>query len=180
MAEIPPVCDFGWRAKEFNLPSVDGKKYTLEEVSGANGLLIMFICNHCPYVIHYHDEIKKIINDYNGIRFIAISSNDIENYPQDSPEKMKLLFQDLGISIPYLFDETQEIAKLFKAECTPEFYLFNKERALVYRGRLDSSSPGNSDEVDGRDLRKAIDLTLDNKDVKFDQFPSMGCNIKWK
>ena len=93
---------------------------------------------------------------------------------------MKLLFQDLGISIPYLFDETQEIAKLFKAECTPEFYLFNKEWALVYRGRLDSSSPGNSDEVDGRDLRKAIDLTLDNKDVKFDQFPSMGCNIKWK
>jgi len=142
--------------------------------------LIMVICNHCPYVIHYHDEIKKLINDYVDIRFIAISSNDIENYPQDSPEKMKQLFQDLGISIPYLFDETQEIAKLFKAECTPEFYLFNKDRALIYRGRLDSSSPGNLDEVDGSDLRKAIDLTLHNKKIDFDQFPSMGCNIKWK
>ena len=162
------------------LNTITGDNFSSDDLDKNKHSLIMFICNHCPYVIHYHDEIKKIINDYNGIRFIAISSNDIENYPQDSPEKMKLLFQDLGISIPYLFDETQEIAKLFKAECTPEFYLFNKERALVYRGRLDSSSPGNSDEVDGSDLRKAIDLTLDNKDVKFDQFPSMGCNIKWK
>ena len=171
----------GTELPKFKLVNVlTDELYSTENFTSEKNTVVMIICNHCPYVIHYHDETKKIINDYNGIRFIAISSNDIENYPQDSPEKMKLLFQDLGISIPYLFDETQEIAKLFKAECTPEFYLFNKERALVYRGRLDSSSPGNSDEVDGRDLRKAIDLTLDNKDVKFDQFPSMGCNIKWK
>ena len=171
----------GTKLIPFNLPNtITGQAFSSTDIEIEQPTLIMVICNHCPYVIHYHDEIKKIINDYNCIRFIAISSNDIQNYPQDSPEKMKLLFQELGISIPYLFDETQEIAKLFKAECTPEFYLFNKERALVYRGRLDSSSPGNSDEVDGSDLRKAIDLTLDNKDVKFDQFPSMGCNIKWK
>ena len=160
----------GTELPKFKLVNVlTDELYSTENFTSEKNTVVMIICNHCPYVIHYHNEIKKIINDYNGIRFIAISSNDIENYPQDSPEKMKLLFQELGISIPYLFDETQEIAKLFKAECTPEFYLFNKERALVYRGRLDSSSPGNSDEVDGSDLRKAIDLTLDNKDVKFDQ-----------
>ena len=171
----------GTQLPEFELVNVlNDEVYSTESFRSEKNTVVMIICNHCPYVIHYHDEIKKLISDYADIRFIAISSNDIENYPQDSPEKMKLLFQDLGISIPYLFDETQEIAKLFKAECTPEFYLFNKERALVYRGRLDSSSPGNTDEVDGSDLRNAIDLTLDNKKIDFDQFPSMGCNIKWK
>ena len=119
--------------------------------------------------------------DYSDrLRFIAISSNDIENYPEDSPKKMKRLFLDLGISIPYLFDETQEIAKLFHAECTPEFYLYNSKNLLVYRGRLDSSSPGNSEEINGKDLRNAIESTLKNKEVDINQFPSMGCNIKWK
>ena len=176
-----PICDFGKQAENFKLKSTDGKFLTLEDLKGKNGTLIMFICNHCPYVIHYHGEIVKLSIDYNQkINMVAISSNDIIEYPQDSPERMKELWNSLNLSFPYLFDETQQIAKKYKAECTPEFYLFNKERALVYRGRLDSSSPGNSDEVDGSDLRKAIDLTLDNKDVKFDQFPSMGCNIKWK
>ena len=171
----------GTELPKFNLVDVTTDKvYSTESFKSSKNTVIMIICNHCPYVIHYHDEIKKLVSDYDEIRFIAISSNDIENYPQDSPEKMKNLFKDLGISIPYLYDETQEIAKLFKAECTPEFYLYNTHRELVYRGRLDSSSPGNSEEVNGKDLRKAIDLTLENKKVNSDQFPSMGCNIKWK
>ena len=181
MAEIPPVCDFGWRAKQFNLPSVDGKKYTLKEVSGANGLLIMFICNHCPYVIHYHKELTKLSQDYKDhLDFVAISSNDIVNYPEDSPEKMKELAIELGFFFPYLYDETQEVAKSFKAACTPEFYLFNNEKTLEYRGRLDNSSPGNGIEPSGIDLRDAIEKLLNGKEVNQVQHPSMGCNIKWK
>ena len=171
----------GTELPKFNLVNViNDRVYSSENFTSKKNTVIMIICNHCPYVIHYHDEIKKLINDYDNIRFIAISSNDIENYPQDSPEKMKELFQYLGISIPYLYDETQEIAKLFKAECTPEFYLYNIDRELVYRGRLDSSSPGNNKKINGKDLRNAIDLTLENKKIDSDQFPSMGCNIKWK
>ena len=181
MAEIPPVCDFGWRAKEFNLPSVDGKKYTLEEVSGANGLLIMFICNHCPYVIHYHKELTKLSQDYKDhLDFVAISSNDIVNYPEDSPEKMKELAIELGFFFPYLYDETQEVAKSFKAACTPEFYLFSNEKTLEYRGRLDDSSPGNGIEPSGVDVREAIENLLNGEEVNQAQHPSMGCNIKWK
>ena len=171
----------GTELPKFNLVNViNDRVYSSENFRSKKNTVIMIICNHCPYVIHYHDEIKKLINDYDKIRFIAVSSNDIENYPQDSPEKMKELFQGLGISIPYLYDETQEIAKLFKAECTPEFYLYNIDRELVYRGRLDSSSPGNNKKINGKDLRNAIDLTLQNKKIDSDQFPSMGCNIKWK
>ena len=140
----------------------------------------MVICNHCPYVIHYHDEIKKLVSDYDSVRFIAISSNDIENYPQDSPDKMRKLFQDLKISIPYLFDETQEVAKLFQAECTPEFYLFNSNNKLVYRGRLDESSPGSESKPSGEDLRNAMENLLNDRKISEEQHPSMGCNIKWK
>ena len=125
----------GTELPKFKLVNVLTEELYSTENFRSENTAVMIICNHCPYVIHYHDEIKTI-NDYNGIRFIAISSNDIENYPQDSLEKMKLLFQDLGISIPYLFDETQEIAKLFKAECTPEFYLFNKEKRYIEVGRF--------------------------------------------
>ena len=181
MAEIPPVCDFGWQAKEFNLPSVDGKKYTLEEVSGANGLLIMFICNHCPYVIHYHSEIQKIDKDYKDqINMVAISSNDIDNYPQDGPQHMQDLWKELGLSYPYIFDETQMVAKAYKAECTPEFYLFDNNRKLVYRGRLDESSPNSAILPSGKDLRDAIENLLNEREISLEQFPSMGCNIKWK
>ena len=113
MAAIPPVCNFDWLAPDFNLMGVDQKKYSLDSVKGKNGTLIMFICNHCPYVIHYHDQLVKLINEYvkKNIEFVAISSNDVENYPQDSPENMKILFKDLSLSIPYLYDESQEIAK---------------------------------------------------------------------
>tara|TARA_B100002052_G_C15853855_1_gene586465 strand:- start:1043 stop:1594 length:552 start_codon:yes stop_codon:yes gene_type:complete len=172
----------GTELPKFKLLNVlTDKDYSTDNLISEKNTVVMIICNHCPYVIHYHDELKKLIMDYDDkLRFIAISSNDVENYPQDSPEKMKKLFRDLNISIPYLFDETQEIAKLFHAECTPEFYLFNSKNLLVYRGRLDSSSPGNSEEINGKDLRNAIESTLKNKEVDINQFPSMGCNIKWK
>ena len=143
--------------------------------------LIMFICNHCPYVIHYHEELVKLSNNYvENINMIAISSNDIVNYPQDSPSKMKELWNSLGLSFPYLFDETQDIAKKYKAECTPEFYLFNQNRKLVYRGRMDETSPGSNTAPSAKDLRLAIKSLLMNQPISDEQFPSMGCNIKWK
>jgi len=141
----------------------------------------MLICNHCPYVIHYHEELKRLSKDYSTqINMLAISSNDVVNYPQDGPEAMKKLFETLGLDFPYLFDETQEIAKTLKAECTPEFYLYDGNNALVYRGRMDGSSPGKDIRITGADLRGAIDALLKGAPVSSDQHPSMGCSIKWK
>ena len=172
----------GSNLAEFKLlNTVSGNDFSSSELDKAKPSLIMFICNHCPYVIHYHDEIKRLAGDYAEIlNMVAISSNDIENYPQDGPDKMSELWKDLGLSFPYLFDSTQEIAKKYKAECTPEFYLFDSSQKLVYRGRLDESSPNSGLEPTGEDLRNAIENVLNNKDVNADQFPSMGCNIKWK
>ena len=154
---------------------------TLEQTIGETGGVIMFTCNHCPYVIHYHKEIKRFANDFeNDINIVAISSNDIVNFPQDRPEMMKSLWNDLDLIFPYLFDETQEVAKKYKAECTPEFYLFDTNLKLVYRGRMDESSPGSSIQPSGGDLRNAINNILENKEISKKQFPSMGCNIKWK
>tara|TARA_B100001173_G_scaffold280966_1_gene264801 strand:- start:182 stop:580 length:399 start_codon:yes stop_codon:yes gene_type:complete len=132
-------------------------------------------------VIHYHEELKRMNSDFGDtIDFVAINSNDIINYPQDGPEQMKELFLELGLSFPYLFDETQDIAKAFKAECTPEFYLYDKKDMLVYRGRMDNSSPGNDIEVSGNDLRNACSNLLSGSPIPSEQHPSMGCNIKWK
>ena len=172
----------GTKLPEFELLNVlNNEMYSTKNIRTSKNTVVMIICNHCPYVIHYHDEIKTMISKYKEqIRFMAISSNDVINYPEDSPEKMKILFKNLNLTIPYLFDESQNVARMFKAECTPEFYLFNNENKLVYRGRLDSSSPGNEDDIDGRDLRNAIDAILSNKIIDENQFPSMGCNIKWK
>ena len=143
--------------------------------------LIMFICNHCPYVIHYHEQIKILASEYaDAINLVAISSNDVVNYPEDSPEKMNQLWSRLGLKFPYLFDESQEVAKKYKAECTPEFYLFNLNKKLVYRGRMDDSSPGSNIDPSGRDLRLAIDNLINNKKISEEQYPSMGCNTKWK
>ena len=166
----------------FNLHNiVDNNTFSSSELNISKPTLIMFICNHCPYVIHYHDEIKKLALDYlDRFNFVAISSNDIENYPQDSPEKMKELWHELGLDFPYLYDKSQEIAKLYKAECTPEFYLFNSSNKLVYRGRLDESSPGSESKPSGEDLRNAMENLLNNRKISEQQHPSMGCNIKWK
>ena len=167
----------------FNLPNViTGDKFSSNNLSMECGKVIMFICNHCPYVIHYHDQLVRLINEYvkKNIEFVAISSNDVENYPQDSPENMKILFKDLSLSIPYLYDESQEIAKKYMAECTPEFYFFDKNNSLIYRGRMDESSPRNGIKPSGEDLRSAIDNFILENEIDHNQLPSMGCNIKWK
>ena len=166
----------------FNLPNVvTDQNFSNSDLDVSKPSIIMFICNHCPYVIHYHEEIIKLVNDFKSdINLVAISSNDIVNYPQDGPELMKDLWVDLELSFPYLFDETQEIAKKYKAECTPEFYLFNSDSKLVYRGRMDESSPRSNIDPSGEDLRNALNNLLNNKPISNDQLPSMGCNIKWK
>ena len=161
--------------------TVSEKNFSSDEFEISKPTLIMFICNHCPYVIHYHSEIQKIYKDYKDqTNMVAISSNDIDNYPQDGPQHMQGLWKELGLSFPYLFDETQMVAKAYKAECTPEFYLFDNNRKLVYRGRLDESSPNSAILPSGKDLRGAIENLLSEKEVSLEQFPSMGCNIKWK
>jgi thiol-disulfide isomerase/thioredoxin len=142
----------------------------------------MFICNHCPFVKHVNDELVRLGNDYKdkGIGFVAISSNDVENYPDDSPGLMKIVAQELEYPFPYLYDETQEVAKAYDAACTPDFYVFDKNLKLVYRGQLDDSRPGNDIPVTGKDLRSALNALIDGKEVSDDQKPSLGCNIKWK
>ena len=163
------------------LNSVTNEQFSSDSIDRGKPSLLMFICNHCPYVIHYHDEIIRLERDYaENINMIAISSNDITSHPQDDPHKMKEMWNSLGLSFPYLFDETQEIAKKYKAECTPEFYLFNSDSKLVYRGRMDESSPGSNIDPSGEDLRNALNNLLNNKPISKDQLPSMGCNIKWK
>ena len=176
------MLDLGTNLIKFNLlNSLTGNKFSSDSIDKEKPTLIMFICNHCPYVIHYHRELIKFSNDYSKtVNMIAISSNDIVNYPEDSPEKMKEIWSKLGLSFPYLYDETQTIAKAYKAECTPEFYLFDTNRKLVYRGRLDESSPNSNIQPSGKDIRNALDNLFNDEEISNDQFPSMGCNIKWK
>ena len=173
----------GTNAPEFLLPdTVTGKNVSLEEYQIDKGLLIMFICNHCPFVIHVIEEVVKIAREYSdrGIDFLAISANDIVNYPQDSPEKMKVFAEDHNFNFPYLYDESQEVAKAYDAACTPDFYLFDKDSILVYRGQMDGSRPGNSVGNDGVDLRNALNAVLVGDTISPVQLPSVGCNIKWK
>ena len=176
------MLSLGSEIPQFTLKNVlDGSTFNSANLSNNKPSLIMVICNHCPYVIHYHDEIVKMNNEFgNVIDFVAISSNEIMNYPQDGPNQMKELFLKLGLSFPYLFDETQDIAKALKAECTPEFYLYDNDDKLVYRGRMDNSSPGNDIEISGNELREACSNLLNGSTISSDQHPSMGCNIKWK
>ena len=164
------------------LDVVSGDHFKLDDVMGEKGTVIMFICNHCPYVKHVNEEIVRLANDYRvtGFGFAAISSNDVENYPQDRPELMVEVAEQENYPFPYLYDETQEVAKAYDAACTPDFYVFDAEAKLVYRGQLDNSRPGNSIQVTGRDLREALDNILNNHPQREDQKPSMGCNIKWK
>lgn len=173
----------GTAAPDFSLPdTVSGRMISLFEVKTDKGLVVMFLCNHCPYVIHVNPEIVRVSKEYlaKGLGFVGISSNDAEKYPDDAPDKMKLVAQQLGYPFPYLYDESQAVARAYDAACTPDFYVFDKNLKLVYRGRLDDSRPRNDNPLTGRDLRTALDAVLAGEAVSEIQYPSGGCNIKWK
>ena len=177
------LLSLGTKGPDFGLPDVvSGKMISLETFAGKKGLLVMFICNHCPYVQHIKAELAKLGNDYAGknMGIVAISANDAVNYPDDAPEKLKAMSQELGLNYPFCYDETQAVAKAYTAACTPDFFLLDADRRLVYRGQLDDSRPGNNKPVTGRDLRAAMDAVLAGAPVSQDQKPSIGCNIKWK
>ena len=184
MARTPSnMVSLGTKAPDFSLFDVVSEEYkNLNELKGKNGSVIMFICNHCPYVKHVNKTIVELANKFKDdeVNFIAISSNDVINYPEDSPELMKLNAKQNKFTFPYLYDESQEIAKRYDAACTPDFYLYDNELRLVYRGQLDDSRPGNGMECDGEDLNYAIKCLIRNVNNERIQKPSIGCNIKWK
>lgn len=173
----------GTTAPDFTLPDVvSGNICSLQDLRSEKATVLMFICNHCPYVVHVNSEIVRLANDYlaKGVSFVAISSNDAENYPDDSPEKMKEHAKTVGYPFPYLYDETQDVARAYDAACTPDFYVFDANMTLQYRGRLDGSRPKNDLPLTGEDLRAALDAVLAGEPVTEKQYPSGGCNIKWK
>ena len=184
MVAVPStMLPLGTRVPEFSVAdAVSGKTCCPGDFAHADALLVMFICNHCPFVKHVQDELGDVAREYQprGVAVIAINSNDLEKYPQDGPDHMKALAERQGWEFPFLLDETQEVAKAFKAACTPDFYVFDADRRLVYRGQLDDSRPGNDVPVSGGDLRAALDAVLAGDPVATDQTPSIGCNIKWK
>jgi peroxiredoxin len=173
----------GTKAPPFSLPDVVSEKtITLDSFAGKKALLVMFICKHCPYVVHIKDELVRLGIDYNhrDIGIVAISSNDAENYKDDAPESLKEFALELRLNYPLCHDDTQKIAQAYTAACTPDFFLFDKNRELVYRGQLDDSRPGNKASITGADLRSAVNAVLNDKEVPQEQKPSAGCNIKWK
>jgi len=173
----------GTRAPAFDLPdAVSGRNKALDALRGPKGTVVMFICNHCPYVKHINAELARVARDYQrrGIAFVAISSNDVEKYPDDAPDRMREAARQHGYSFPYLYDATQAVARAYDAACTPDFYLFDAGLSLVYRGQFDDSRPNSGRGATGRDLRAAMDALIDGQPVSPDQKPSVGCNIKWK
>ena len=171
------------KAPDFKLPDViSGKTLSLSSFASKKALLVMFICRHCPYVVHIKKELSRLGKDYaaKDIAIVAISANDAQTHPDDAPDQLKAMAKEEGFTFPFLYDESQEVAKAYTAACTPDIFLFNKNRELVYRGQLDESRPGNSKPVTGKDLRAAIDAVLADKPVNANQVPSIGCNIKWK
>lgn len=173
----------GTKAPDFELPdAVSGKNMSLDELKSDKATVIMFICNHCPYVKHVQKGLVDLANDYipKGVSLIAINSNDVKNYPDDSPENMKKVAEKLHYPFPFLFDESQQVAKAYDAACTPDFYIFDKDLKLIYRGQMDDSRPGNGKPVTGKDIRDTLDLILSGRSVEGEQIPSIGCNIKWK
>jgi peroxiredoxin len=172
----------GTPAPDFSLVNVDGKTVALADFRSAPALLVVFMCNHCPFVIHISEGLAKFASEYiaKGLAVVGINSNDAASYPADSPEQMVAEVEKRGYTFPYLFDDTQEVAKAYQAACTPDFFLFDKQRRLVYRGQFDSSRPENGIPVTGTDLRAACDAALAGKKPSSDQKPSIGCNIKWK
>jgi len=180
---LSTMLELGTAAPDFSLPDVvSGKRVSLGSFEGKKALLVMFICRHCPFVKHVQTELAKIGRDYQNrdIGIVAISSNDADTFPDDSPSSLKSMAVELGFTFPYLYDEDQEVAKAYSAACTPDFFLFDRDRRLVYRGQLDDSRPGNPSPVTGVDLRRAIDAVLNDQPVDRNQKPSIGCNIKWK
>lgn len=185
MAATPSnMLPLGTRATNFTLfDTTSGKILSFDNLKGKKGTLILFICNHCPFVLHVNKQLVQLANEYisKGINFIAISSNDVVNYPQDAPDLMAQVAKDLKYPFPYLYDETQEVAKAYLAACTPDFFLFNQDDKLVYRGQLDDSRPQNGKPVTGQDVRQAFDFLFIGKSIPEEQQkPSIGCNIKWK
>ena len=172
----------GTQAPSFSLYDPEGNLFTLDHSSKSNAFLVMFICNHCPFVHHIRKELARLANDYinRDVSIIAINSNDYETHPGDSPEKMKDEIMEWGYNFPYLVDEDQSVAIAYQASCTPDFFLFDHQQQLVYRGQLDGGRPSNDIPVNGRDIRAALDTLLAGDDVSEEQIPSVGCNIKWK
>lgn len=174
------MLELGTRAPQFALPDPDGNIHELN--AGASAYVVMFICNHCPFVIHIREELARLGREYldKGVQIIAINSNNVDTHPADSPENMKKTAAAWGLTFPYVFDEDQSVAKAYRAACTPDLFLFDSGQRLVYRGQLDGSRPSNDSPVDGRDLRAALDAVLAGQPVSETQRPSIGCNIKWK
>jgi peroxiredoxin len=183
MARTPStMLPLGTKAPDFSLVNVDGRTVSLADVSNEPALLVIFMCNHCPFVKHLADALAQFSAEYmaNGVAVVGINSNDVANYPADSPEQMVREAEERGYRFPYLYDATQEVAKAYRAACTPDFFLFDRDRRLVYRGQFDDSRPDNGKPITGADLRAAIDAVLAGKKPSEQQRPSIGCNIKWK
>ena len=184
MARTPStMVRLGTKAPDFTLPdTVSGKSLSLTNIEGETATMIMFICNHCPFVKHVNTELVRLADDYKnkGIGFVAISSNDVINHPDDAPGLMTQVAKRLKYPFPYLYDESQETAKAYDAACTPDFFIYDKDLQLFYRGQLDDSRPGNEIPVTGKDIRQALDCIINNEPVPQEQRPSIGCNIKWK
>ncbi len=172
----------GTPAPDFSLPSADGRPVKRDDFKDAHALVVMFVCNHCPFVVHVKDELRKIYENYKdqNVAIVAINSNDTDEYPEDSPENMRQRAEEWGWKFPYLYDETQEVAKAYHAACTPDIFVFDADRKLAYRGQLDSSRPNNGQPVTGADLRRALEAVLAGEMPTSEQIPSIGCNIKWK
>ncbi len=182
MPVSPPVCDFGWSAPDFTLPATDGRMVSLKDIQGTNGTLVMWICNHCPYVLSVLERIIRDAHDLKalGIGVVAISSNDAVSYPADSFDKMKDMAERHDFPFPYLYDEDQSVARAYDAACTPDFFGFNADLGLQYRGRLDASNRQTAPEDARRDLYEAMKQVAETGQGPSDQIPSMGCSIKWK
>lgn len=177
------MIELGTKCPDFKLMDTTSQSHVqLSDIRGKKGTVVMFICNHCPFVLHVNEELVRMVNDYRvlGFGFVGISSNDVENYPQDHPDLMSTHAEKYKYNFPYLYDPTQEVARAFDAACTPDFYLFDQNDQLVYRGQLDDSRPGNGIPLSGRSLREAMDTLLNNHSISPNQKPSIGCNIKWK
>lgn len=172
----------GTKAPDFSLPDTLGNIVSLSDFDGAKALLVVFLCNHCPFVKHILNHLIELAKEYQreGVAVVGINSNDVESYPEDRPEMMVKVAREKGFTFPYLYDAAQEVAKSYHAACTPDFFLFDEDRKLVYRGQMDDSRPGNNVPITGADLRAALDAVLEGEQVPEKQRPSMGCNIKWK